>query len=139
MIKYKIRGSDWLKFPLIIVNFNHFFIQPAPGCLDFSLDILANQRTRALIKHAFNYFDLLDLIPCACSRRKARPYQGIAITFYWRNIGIFEPPSRLNEYINNYCIMWIYESLVVKSPKTLCQHGCNVFCIIKRYSRVEHA
>ena len=30
MIKYKIRGSDWLKFPLIIVNFNHFFIQPAP-------------------------------------------------------------------------------------------------------------
>ena len=30
MIKYKIRDSDWLKFPLIIVNFNHFFIQPAP-------------------------------------------------------------------------------------------------------------
>ena len=32
MIKYKIRGSDWLTFPLIIVNFNHFFIQPAPDC-----------------------------------------------------------------------------------------------------------
>ena len=128
MIKYKIRGSDWLTFPLIIVNFNHFFIQPAPGCLhvDFSLDILA-----------IGYIsDILDLIPCACSRRKARPYQDIAITFYWRNIGIFEPPSRLNEYTNNYCIMWIYESLVVKSPKALCQHGCNVFCIIKRYSRV---
>ena len=31
VIKYKIRDSDWLKFPLIIVNFNHFFIQPAPG------------------------------------------------------------------------------------------------------------
>ena len=31
MIKYKIRGSDWLTFSLIIVNFNHFFIQPAPG------------------------------------------------------------------------------------------------------------
>ena len=31
MIKYKIRGSDWLTFPLIIVNFNHFFIQPVPG------------------------------------------------------------------------------------------------------------
>ena len=30
MIKYKIRGSDWLTFPLIIVNVNHFFIQPAP-------------------------------------------------------------------------------------------------------------
>ena len=29
MIKYKIRGSDWLTFPLVIVNFNHFFIQPA--------------------------------------------------------------------------------------------------------------
>ena len=32
MIKYKIRDSDWLAFPLIIVNFNHFFIQPAPDC-----------------------------------------------------------------------------------------------------------
>ena len=31
MIKYKIRCSDWLTFLLIIVNFNHFFIQPAPG------------------------------------------------------------------------------------------------------------
>ena len=31
MIKHKIRGSDWLTFPLIIVNFNHFFIQPAPS------------------------------------------------------------------------------------------------------------
>ena len=30
MIKYKRRDSDWLTFPLIIVNFNHFFIQPAP-------------------------------------------------------------------------------------------------------------
>ena len=31
MIKYKIRDSDWLTLALIIVNFNHFFIQPAPG------------------------------------------------------------------------------------------------------------
>ena len=30
MIKYKLRGSDWLTFALIIVNFNHFFIQPVP-------------------------------------------------------------------------------------------------------------
>ena len=30
MIKYKIRDSDWLKFSLIIVNFNHIFIQPDP-------------------------------------------------------------------------------------------------------------
>ena len=29
MIKYKIRVSNWFEFPLIIVNFNHFFIQPA--------------------------------------------------------------------------------------------------------------
>ena len=27
MIKYKIRDSDWLTFPLIIVYFNHLFIQ----------------------------------------------------------------------------------------------------------------
>ena len=33
MIRYKIRDSDWLTFPLIIVNFNHFFIQSAPGVL----------------------------------------------------------------------------------------------------------
>ena len=31
MIKYKIRVTDWLKFPLNIVNFNHIFIQLAPG------------------------------------------------------------------------------------------------------------
>ena len=29
MIKYKIRGSDWLTFLLIIDNSNHFFIQLA--------------------------------------------------------------------------------------------------------------
>ena len=33
MINYKIRDSDWLTFPLIIVNFNHFFMQPAPSYL----------------------------------------------------------------------------------------------------------
>ena len=33
MIKYKIRGSDWLTFALIIVIFNNFFIQPAPESL----------------------------------------------------------------------------------------------------------
>ena len=33
MINCKIRGSDWLSFPLIIINFNHFFIQPAPNLL----------------------------------------------------------------------------------------------------------
>ena len=31
MIKCKIRATHWWTFPLIIVNFNHFFIQPAPG------------------------------------------------------------------------------------------------------------
>ena len=31
MIKYKIRDSYWLTFPLIIVSFNHFFVQPATG------------------------------------------------------------------------------------------------------------
>ena len=30
VIKYKIRDSDWLTFRLIIVNFNHVFIQQAP-------------------------------------------------------------------------------------------------------------
>ena len=37
MIKYKIRDSDWLTFPLIIVNFNHFFIQPPPDVCFFLL------------------------------------------------------------------------------------------------------
>ena len=30
MIKYKICDFDLLTFPLIIVNFDHVFIQPAP-------------------------------------------------------------------------------------------------------------
>ena len=29
-MKYQIRDNDWLTFPLIIVNFNHFFTQPTP-------------------------------------------------------------------------------------------------------------
>ena len=33
MIRYKIRDSDWLTFPQIIANFNHFFIQPVPGVM----------------------------------------------------------------------------------------------------------
>ena len=40
MIKYKIRGSDWLMFPLETVNFNHFFIQPAPGRSNTDADVL---------------------------------------------------------------------------------------------------
>ena len=36
MIKYEIRDFDCLTFPLITVNFNHFFIQPAPGVLAIS-------------------------------------------------------------------------------------------------------
>ena len=30
MINSQIRASYWMTFPLIIENFNHFFIQPAP-------------------------------------------------------------------------------------------------------------
>ena len=52
MIKYKIRGSDWLKFPLIIVNFNHFFIQPAPEVQKSSLPIL--RLDYYLVKHRPN-------------------------------------------------------------------------------------
>ena len=32
MINSQIRASYWMTFPLTIVNFNNFFIQPAPGC-----------------------------------------------------------------------------------------------------------
>ena len=46
MIKYKIRSSDWLTFPLIIVNFNHFFIQPAPDQQRIKEDIGQLKRLR---------------------------------------------------------------------------------------------
>ena len=32
VIKYKIRDSDWLTFPLIIVNFNHFYTTGPSSC-----------------------------------------------------------------------------------------------------------
>jgi hypothetical protein len=35
VINSQIRASYWMTFPLTIVNFNHFFIQPAP---DLSID-----------------------------------------------------------------------------------------------------
>jgi hypothetical protein len=34
VINSQIRASYWMTFPLAIVNFNHFFIQPAPGVLN---------------------------------------------------------------------------------------------------------
>ena len=41
MINYKIRGSDWLMFPLVIVNFNHFFIQPTLGRSNTDANVLS--------------------------------------------------------------------------------------------------
>jgi hypothetical protein len=32
VINSQIRASYWMTFPLTVVNFNHFFIQPAPDC-----------------------------------------------------------------------------------------------------------
>ena len=43
VIKYKIRDSDWLTFPLIIVNFNHFFIQPAPDVNCFFISAIPSK------------------------------------------------------------------------------------------------
>ncbi len=31
VVNSKIRDSDWLTFPLTVVNFAYIFIQPAPG------------------------------------------------------------------------------------------------------------
>ena len=57
-----MRGSDWLIFLLIIVNFNHFFIQPAPGykLLDeySSGDLIGySPRLEAIqvVRHLFTY------------------------------------------------------------------------------------
>ena len=41
MIKHKIRGSDWLMFQVVTVNFIHFFIQPAPGRSNTDADVLS--------------------------------------------------------------------------------------------------
>ena len=37
MINSQIRASYWMTFPLTIVNFNHFFIQPAPEVYGYCL------------------------------------------------------------------------------------------------------
>ena len=61
MIKYEIRCSDWLTFPLIIVNLNHFFIQPAPALLSlcfncysdfFSVNV--NESRESELEHSVN-------------------------------------------------------------------------------------
>ena len=50
MIKYKIRGSDWLTLALIIVSFNHFFIQPAPGQQHANIITLFRFNSRILVE-----------------------------------------------------------------------------------------
>ena len=61
MIKYKIRGSDWLTLALIIVNFNHFFIQPAPGV--YSFIIIGNQNiVRCSV--SMSYFRNVKVLKC---------------------------------------------------------------------------
>ena len=52
MIKYKIRGPDWLTFPLIIVNFNQFLIQPAPG-LPVCERIISVNLILSAVEHVF--------------------------------------------------------------------------------------
>ena len=46
----KIRGSDWLTFPLIIVNFNHFFIQPAP---EMQIAIMRTSAQKFTLKYVY--------------------------------------------------------------------------------------
>jgi hypothetical protein len=36
----QIRASYWMTFPLTIVNFNHFFIQPAPDLYKYEKEKL---------------------------------------------------------------------------------------------------
>ena len=60
MIKYKIRGSDWLTFALIIINFNHFFIQPAPELIDMEdyVSLYSTNQSREIFPYwKFNKFD----------------------------------------------------------------------------------
>ena len=61
MIKYKIRCSDWLTFPLIIVKFNHFFIQPVPGV---SLRVYNSITTLLSLRRSHG--TLLCLYVCFC-------------------------------------------------------------------------
>ena len=56
VIKYKIRGNDWLTFPLITVNFNHFFIQPAPDELS-SLHLLNCYKSKKIMILQYNMIE----------------------------------------------------------------------------------
>jgi hypothetical protein len=46
VINSQIRASYWMTFPLIIVNFNHFFIQPTPGKQPYIKSVSENSRQR---------------------------------------------------------------------------------------------
>ena len=62
VIKYKIRGTDWLTFPLIIVNFNHFFIQLTPGRFCNSISLLKMYSISCIIVMIIYFTLLLDYL-----------------------------------------------------------------------------
>ena len=77
MIKYKIRDSDWLTFPLIIVNFNHFFIQPAP-----ELNLRQILQTGIRRTKAQNSLHILDIRNDPYYKRRIMPSLAVKLLFY---------------------------------------------------------
>ena len=66
-----MRGSDWPTLLLIMVNFNHFFIQPAPGNVLTRNDrkaasdwLLLNDQILAMIYDNVTFNEINNKIEC---------------------------------------------------------------------------
>jgi hypothetical protein len=69
MINSQIRASYWMTFPQPIVNFNHFFIQPAPGFWAFILDITHCMEEFCRLRFRVRMFiHFLDLSRNSCEK-----------------------------------------------------------------------
>jgi hypothetical protein len=58
----QIRASYWMTFPLTIVNFNHFFIQPAPD----DRTLYVNHRV-AMKRNILRLYKIVVFCICICS------------------------------------------------------------------------
>ena len=69
MIKYKIRGSDWLTFPLIIVNFNNFFLYNRPTYTTFKSQQVCWHLATDFLSCNSRYLDAFTWLATACWRQ----------------------------------------------------------------------
>ena len=106
VIKYKIRDSDWLTFPLIIVNFNHFLYNRP-------------QSIRTLANLFYNKKNLI-----ITGRPSSSPVMtSIFSTGHSANFDDFE----IYSYCSDSCKLTIHESFVNHEFTCKCRSNRNKF------------